>query len=171
MRMHSLHFQAVIEIIGVNPYVHVVKSHASQLRAGWKKPMPVTVQINGQPKEPWHINMMPMGNGDFYLYLHGDVRSASETKVGDTVTVDVAFDEDYVSGPQDQPDWFRKQLRINSQAKKNWENLTPSRQKEIVRYLHALKSDAAKERNLQKVMAMLSGQSGRFMARDWRDGK
>ena len=47
--------------------------------------------------------MMPAGNGDFYLYLHGDVRRASQTKVGDLVQVEIAFDSG-VSERADAPD-------------------------------------------------------------------
>jgi len=37
--------------------------------------MPVLIKINNKPNPPWKINMIPAGNGDFYLYLHGDVRN------------------------------------------------------------------------------------------------
>ena len=162
---------ATIQINGVNPYVLVDAERAAKLQAGWRKPMPVLVQINGQPVPAWHINMMPIGDGSFYLYLHGDVRTASNTKVGDRVQVDVSFDEEYRGGPLQIPAWFMAALKDNPSAQANWQALTPSRQKEIARYLSSLKSDEARARNLQKVMQMLSGQNGRFMARDWKDGK
>jgi hypothetical protein len=168
--MAQLHFRAKIAIIGVNPYVLVGPAQAQKLQDSWRKPMPVTVQINGKPDDPWHINMMPSGDGSFYLYLHGDVRKASDTKVGDTVTVDVAFDEAYQPMPP-VPGWFHQALDHSAVAKSNWQALSPSRQKEVVRYLASLKSPDAQARNLQKVMDMLSGTSGRFMARDWKDGK
>jgi hypothetical protein len=169
--MGKLHFTATIEIIDINPYVLVNKTRATTLQPGWRKPMPVLVQINGQPVPPWRINMMPIGDGSFYLYLHGEVRKASGTKVGDRVTVDVSFDESYAGGPMPLPAWFRRPLYANSQAKRAWEDLTPSRQKEIVRYFLSLKSDEARARNLQKVLRVLSGDEDRFMARTWKDGK
>jgi uncharacterized protein YdeI (YjbR/CyaY-like superfamily) len=69
------------------------------------------------------------------------------------------------------PRWFSRALNKNATAKKSWKELTPSRQKEILRYFANLKSDEARERNLAKVMHILSGKPGRFMARDWKDGK
>jgi hypothetical protein len=45
--------------------------------------------------------------------------------------------------------------------------LTPSRQKEVVRYLRAPKSDEARERNLVRALRVLSGAKERFMARSW----
>lgn len=72
-------FNSKIEIYNGNPYVPVSAGRAAQLQKNWRKPMPILVQINGQPKQAWRINMMPVGDGSFYLYLHGDVHKASDT--------------------------------------------------------------------------------------------
>ncbi|HEY1835582.1 MAG TPA: YdeI/OmpD-associated family protein [Candidatus Saccharimonadales bacterium] len=169
--MAILKFAGVIKIRGVNPYVDVGKSQAERLQKGWRKPMPVLLTVNGQPKEPWHINMMPAGNGDFYLYLHGAVRKASGTKVGDAVTVEVDFDEAYRNGPQHpMPSDFAAALKKNPAAQANWNALPPSRQKEVLHYLAALKSADAKARNIARALQALSGTSTHFMGRDWNDG-
>lgn len=168
----QLIFKSIIKIRDGNPYVDVTAEQAEQLQPNWRKPMPVLIQVNGQPDPAWHINMMPTGTGNYYLYLHGDVRKASSTKVGDTVEVTVEFDQDYINGPQHpMPNWFQAALDKNKTAQINWETLPPSRQKEILRYFSWLKSDEAKVRNLEKAMHVLSGKEGRFMARDWDDGK
>lgn len=146
-------------------------ARAAKLQKGWKKPMPVKVRINGKPKQAWKINMMPVGDGSFYLYLHEIVRKASATFVGDKVNVEVAFDETYKSGPAELPTWFSKALRSDKDVTKNWKELTPSRQKEVVRYLSNLKSEEARLRNLQKIMHVLSGKKLQFMGRGWVDGK
>lgn len=165
-------FKAKIEIRGINPYVLVSAEQAAQLKSGWKKPMPVLVQVNGKPDTPWKINMMPAGDGSFYLYLHNNVRKASGTVVGDTVEIQLSFNEDYQNGPQHaMPDWFTKALDENPTARTNWETLPPSRQKEVLRYFAGLKSAEASERNLEKAMHVLSGNEGRFMARTWKNGK
>lgn len=170
--MSALHFSSVIEIYNGNPYVLVTAEQAATLKEGWHKPMPVIIQINKQPNPPWHINMMPIGDGNFYLYLHGDVRRASRTKVGDTVAVSVRFDEAYKNGPQHpMPDWFRTPLHANKHALAAWEALPPSRQKEVLRYFSWLKSDDARQRNVDKAMRVLSGAKDRFMGRDWDKGR
>lgn len=170
--MKLLNFQAKIEIYNGNPYILMSEKRASAMQKNWKKPMPVLVQINGEPKKPWKINMMPIGDGSFYLYLHGDVRKASQTKVGDKVEVRVSFDEEYKSGPMHpMPEWFSIALAKNKKAQKAWDELIPSRKKEILRYFSWLKSEEAKERNLAKALRVLSGDEERFMARDWKDGK
>ncbi|HEX5316321.1 MAG TPA: DUF1905 domain-containing protein, partial [Candidatus Kapabacteria bacterium] len=75
--MPSLSFQATIKIQGINPYVIVSAARAAKLRPG-RKAMPVLVRINGKPEKAWRINLMPRGDGSFYLYLHGAVRKASQ---------------------------------------------------------------------------------------------
>jgi hypothetical protein len=164
-------FTATMEIIGINPYVRVTAARAKALKPGWRKPMPVRVRINGKPEKAWPINMMPKGDGSFLLYLHASVRKASATGVGDRVSVEVAFDADYAAGPAPMPAWFRAALRGNPVAGKAFRALPPSRKKELVRYLALLKSPEARECNLVKALQVLSGEPGRFMARDWMNGK
>jgi hypothetical protein len=50
-------------------------------------------------------------------------------------------------------------------------NLTPSRQKEVLRYFAHLQSDSAKERNLEQMLRALRGEKIHYMGRDWIDGK
>ena len=112
--------------------------------------------------------MMPVGDGSFYLYLHGDVRKASGTKVGDAITVELEFDGEYRSGPaHPMPSWFSDALDRNRKARQAWGGLIPSRQKEILRYFSWLKTPEAQARNVQRAIHVLSGGKARFMARDW----
>ena len=165
-----LSFIDTIQIRNGNPYILVHAAQAKALKPNWRKPMPVLVQINGQPKKPWHINMMPVGNGDFYLYLHGDVRKASGTKVGDSVKVHVRFDTQYRNGPMHPlPLLFKSALQKNNKAKQAWSKLIPSRKKEILRYFSFLKSTEALNRNVAKAIGVLAGVKERFMGRSWNE--
>jgi hypothetical protein len=167
----TLSFTAVIRILGINPFILVSALRANRIKPGWRKALPVLVRINGEPRNAWRINMMPAGNGSFYLYLHGDVRKTSGTAVGDRVRVEIDFDASYRNGPQHpMPQWFKRALDGNPQAMKNWTALIPSRKKEILRYFSHLKSADARARNLTKALHVLSGETGRFMARLWKNG-
>lgn len=168
--MNILRFRSAIEINNINPYVLVSAKRAAGLRKGWRRPLPVRVRVNGQPAEPWRINMMPVGDGSFYLYLHGDVRKASGTKVGDMVTVELEFDDAYRGGPaHPMPPWFRDALDRNRRAKLAWDELIPSRKKEILRYFFRLKSTEARARNLRRAIHVLAGGKARFMGRSWNE--
>jgi hypothetical protein len=167
-----LKFSSVMEIFNGNPYVRVSAARAAKIKVGWRKALPVLVRINGKPEKSWRINMMPIGDGSFYLYLHGDVRKASRTKVGDRVQVEVSFDDQYRNGPMHpMPTWFSKPLQKNPEARKAWGALIPSRQKEILRYFSWLKSPEARQRNLEQALRVLSGREEKFMARAWNAGE
>ena len=162
-------FLATITLFNGNPFVPVSAARATVIKPEWRKPLPVLVRINGEPKEKaWRINMMPIGNGDFYLYLHGDVRRASNTRVGDKVRVEIQFDAAYRNGPMHpMPSWFRLPLSRNTRAKRGWDALIPSRKKEILRYFSWLKSSEARSRNVSRALHVLAGKGGRFMGRAW----
>lgn len=155
---NTVRFDATMKITGVNPYVLVSAARARAIKPAWRKPMPVLVRVNGHPKKaPWRINMMPRGDGSFYLYLAGVVREASKTGVGDRVSVEVEFDQKYRGGPAPMPTWFRSALAKNAAARTGWNARTPSRQKEILRYLMNIKSPDVRSRNVEKAMRLLAG--------------
>lgn len=168
--MSRLRFRSVIEIEGINPFVLVSAKRVARIQKNWRKPLPVRVRVNGKPEKAWRINLMPVGDGSFYLYLHGDVRKVSKAKVGDRVTVDLEFDDEYKSGPAHPiPSWFRDALDENRNAKRGWLELIPSRQKEILRYFSWLKTPEARVRNVQRAIHVLAGAKGRFMGRAWNE--
>jgi len=116
--------------------------------------------------------MMLAGDGSFYLYLHEVVRKASGTKVGDQVRVELWFDQAYIGGPSHAlPSWFSVALEANARARMAWNDLAPSRKKDVLRYFLGLKSPEAKARNLRKIMDALFGKEVRFMGRTWSGGK
>ena len=137
----TLRFRTLMEINKINPDVLVRANQVARLKS------------------------------DLFLYLHGHVRRASGTSVGGVVSITLAFDDEYKGGPaHPMPPWFGHELDRNPKARKGWANLTPSRQKEILRYFAGLKSAAARERNLRRALHVLAGGNARFMAREWNAG-
>jgi Domain of unknown function (DUF1905) len=169
-RMPTLRIRSRMEIIGVNPYVMVGGKEASQLRKNWRGPIPVCFWVNERSDMTWRVNLIPVGGGRFRLYLNGDVRRESNLHVGDVLDIEARFDEEYRGGPlHPMPVWFDEALSCNILAKRGWDRLIPSRQKEILRYFAQLKSPEAEQRNLKRALNVLAGGSGRFMARSWNE--
>src|ERR1700719_202060 len=107
----TVRFRSRIEINRINPYVLVRADQAARLKSNWRRPMPVRVKVNGTPDTPWRTNLMPLGNGPFFLYLHGQVRKTSRTSVGDLVSIALEFDDEYKGGPaHPMPSWFGDEL-------------------------------------------------------------
>ena len=143
-----------IEIIGVNPYVEVPENVLSQLfqQAGKNKgPIPVTGMINGKPFTQTIVKFQ----GLWRLYLNTPMREASQTKVGDTVTITLEYDSDprIVAMPQK----LMEALSQNQKAKATFNALPPYRQKEINRYLGMIKSEEILGKNVEKVLQYLMG--------------
>lgn len=169
--MHEIEFKATIELRGYNPYIAVSAEQVAAIAPGWRRPIPVLVQLNGGPTPTWRINMMPVGDGSFYLYLDNGIRRPTKTAVGDEVIVTLGFDADYRGGPtQAMPDDLTTALLGNMAAASSWEKLPPSRKKEVLRYLERLQSPSARLSNLQRLMNVLEGREGRYLARQWKDG-
>lgn len=169
--MHEIKFQATIELRGINPYILVSAEQAAELAPGWRRPMPVLVQLNGGPSPAWPINMMPVGDGSFYLYLDNQIRKPTQTTVGDEVTVTLRFDTTYKAGPTDSmPEELATALSANAVAATNWEKLPPSRKKDVLRYLGRLQSSDVRQSNIVRLMFVLEGNEGRYLARTWKGG-
>ncbi len=115
---------------------------------------------------------MPVGDGSFYLYLHEGIRRGAGVGIGDRIRAGLQFDSAYRGGPMhSMPKWFQEALRRAPVALENWQRLSPSRKKEILRYFASLKSEAAQVRNVDRAMRVLSGERARFMARSWEHGQ
>ena len=158
---------STIKLVSVNPYVHLQASQVSRLKRNWHGPMPVRFKINGVNKL-WRVNLMPIGDGTFRLYLNGEIRKEADIGVGDMVRMGVWFDDEYRGGPRHpMPPRLRAELVRNRVAKERWDSLTPSLQKEMLRYFARLKSPEARQNNLERAVHVLSGNRGRFLGREW----
>jgi len=74
-------------------------------------------------------------------------------KVGDTAKVDLNYD----SRPREveMPTQLSSALREDKVARSEFEKLSPSRRKDILRYLGSLKTEASLEKNVERVIRQL----------------
>lgn len=150
-------FKAKIDIIGVNPFVllpAVVLKNIFKQAEKDKGPIPVRGTMDGHH----FIQTLIKYSGEWRLYINSPMLKASRKKVGDTITLQIEFD------PDDRKVSMHPKLEAaltnNKKAKTVFESLSPSRQKEIIRYISALKTEISVERNVAKAMRFLLGKSG-----------
>ena len=95
--------------------------------------------------------------------MNGPMRIAAGKDVGDTIEIQIDFD----ARPRTTPihPKLKKAFKENPTAKKALENLTPSRQQEILRYINFLKSEESIDKNVQKAIAHLTS-SKSFIGRE-----
>lgn len=155
-------FHARIYIIGVNPYVllptRVLKIILRQAKKE-KGPIPVRGEIDGH----LFLQTLVKYSGKWRLYINTPMRKAANRKLGEIVTISIEFDPVARIIPQHKK--LEDALNGNPKARKVFDSLSPSRRKEIVRYISGLKMEASVERNVERAIRFLLHEA-RFVGRD-----
>jgi hypothetical protein len=157
-----LFFKAKIFIIGVNPYVLLPSPILKEIFIQAEKEkgaIPVRGTLDGHP----YIQTLVKYSGKWRLYLNIPMRKAVKKEVGDSIAVKIEFDPVKRIIPMHPK--LIKELNINQEAKKVFENLSPSRKKEIVRYISFLKNETTVDKNVSRTIQFLLGKE-RFVGRD-----
>jgi|SRR3990172_3623579 len=146
-------FSATVYIIDINPYVKVSNAIIRKLHEEMGKetgPIPVKGKLQSKAFSTTVVKF----RGLWRLYLNTLMRRAANADVGDKVNVELRLDKTSREVPS--PPKFTLALARNKKAKQAFEKLTPSRQKEVLRYLNNLKQQETLERNIEKVIQFLT---------------
>lgn len=156
-------FKAILEIIGINPFVFVPEKILLQIfnQAGKNKGyIPIRGVINNETD---YTQTLVRYSGEWRLYINTSMLKHSPNRIGETIEISIQFDPD--SRVIETPEKFVHALHKNATAKTVFENLSASKKKEIVRYLANLKSAETLDKNIVKAIDFLLG-NGRFVGRD-----
>ena len=157
--MHS--FKAKLEKIGINPFVFISKHILDKLFADAGKDkghIPVKGSINGKSFQQTLVRY----SGEWRLYINTTMLKDSPKRIGESIEVKIQFDAaNRTLHPHPK---LLKALKADSIARKVFQELSPSKQKEIVRYIANLKSEEARARNIEKAIGFLKGRN-RFIGR------
>jgi len=155
-------FKAKIYIIGVNPYVLLPLTILKELfkQAGKDKgTIPVRGTLDGHP----YLQTLVKYSGKWRLYLNIPMRKAAKKEVGDRIEIGIEFDPVERIIPIHPK--LANALLKNKQASTVFESLSPSKKKEIVRYISFLKNEETVDKNVIKAIQFLLG-NARFVGRD-----
>lgn len=145
-------FSAKIYKLGINPCVDVPRrvSQAFGLR-GYVR---VKGLLNNQPIQ---ATLVPKGDFTHRLFLNADMRKRAEIDVGDTARLVLDMDERprIIPVPKELASAFKE----NPEASAAFDELTPSRRKEILAYLNWIKRPETLKRNIDRTIAMLLKQA------------
>lgn len=155
-------FTAKLEIIGANPFVFVpfkiLDSIFKQANKD-KGAIPIRGAINQQPFKQTLVKY----SGSWRLYINTTMLKDSPKRIGEKIKVFVEYD------PEERITAMHSKLELalskNRKAKKVFDQLSPSRKKEIMRYINNLKNEASVDGNVTRAIQFLSG-NGRFVGRD-----
>ena len=155
-------FKADLQIIVGNPFVFVPEDILNSIfqDAGKSKGhIPVCGRLNGKE----YTQTLVKYSGAWRLYVNMIMLKNSPKRIGEKVTVEIEFDPKERKEPLHPK--LKKALVANSEAKGVFENLSPSRQKEIKRYINHLKTETAVDKNVERAINFLLGKE-RFVGRD-----
>ncbi len=89
-------------------------------------------------------------SGKWRLYLNTPMRNAAGKDVGDIIDIQIDFDAKPRIIPMHPK--LKNAFKENLSAKKAFEKLSPSRQKEILRYINFLKTEESVDKNIQRAV-------------------
>lgn len=146
-----LSFEAKIYVVGINPCVKVPQRVWRVLPAT-KGFIPVKGKINNHP---FVQTLVPVRGEGYRLYVNGPMLKGSRTAVGDRVTFILTLDRTDRNDLPVPPGLTRELKKHKLMA--SFDSLSPSRRKEILRYLNNLKSKDALTTNISRVVRGLQG--------------
>ncbi|PWT72252.1 MAG: hypothetical protein C5B59_16235 [Bacteroidetes bacterium] len=157
-------FKATLDIIGINPFVSIperILTGIFKQAAKNKGPIPICGTVNGHPFKQTLVKY----GGNWRLYINTTMLKNSPNRIGEQIKIAVEFDpRDRTISPHPL---LIEALSKNQDAKAAFEKLSPSRQKEIVRYIASLKSAKSVEKNIARAIDFLRGK-GRFVGSQLR---
>lgn len=153
------HFTAKLEIIGINPFIFLpeeILAAVFENSGKNKSPIPVKGTVNGKE---FKQNLMKY-KGEWRLYINVTMLKDSPKRIGETVDIFIEYDnsERKISMHPD----LEKAINENPIALRNFEKLSSSRKSELIKYLNHLKTEKSIQRNIQKIIQHLKGETEFF---------
>jgi Domain of unknown function (DUF1905)/Bacteriocin-protection, YdeI or OmpD-Associated len=145
-------FKAKIYIVGINPCVKVPLYITAKLKAT-KGYIPVKGKIG---EHFFQQTLCPVKNEGYRLYINGPMLKGADVKVGQTANF--IIEQDTLERNKNVPmaKEFKGKLEEHGLLAM-FQQLSPSRQKEINRYLNNLKTEEAVTKNINKMINVLMG--------------
>ena len=145
-------FSETIYKIGINPVVDppdkvLIAIFKAADRS--KGPIPVRGKLNGAE----FVQTLVKYQGRWRLYINGPMLKDSGLAVGDAAKIDIEFDPR--SREVVMPKELEAALKRDKKAKAAFEGLSPSRRKEISKYIGSLKTPESVAKNIERVIRHL----------------
>jgi hypothetical protein len=147
-------FKAKIYKVGINPCVKVPTRITDAM-----EPVKGYIPIKGKiENHSFRQTLVPVKGAPYRLFVNGLMLKGANVKLGQTVRFTI--EQNFQSRKRE----FPLLSAFKTELDKHWlfpefKKLTPHRQKEILKYLNYLKTEAALQRNMAKVIAQLKKKS------------
>lgn len=143
-------FQAKIYPIGINWAVDV-PSEISQQMVPEKGYIRIKGQINGFD---FRQTLVPVKNSPYRLFVNLLMMKGGKTALGKVAEFSIEQNHEKVEQMYEMPDALMQALKTN-ELEAEFDKLSPSRKKDILKYLHYIKTAETLQKNIDKVIAQL----------------
>jgi hypothetical protein len=147
-------FDAKICKVGINPCVKVPFSITDRMVPA-KGYIPVKGKIGSHP---FKQTLVPVKHSEFRLYVNGAMLKGGHASVGDVAHFTIEQDHELRKRDVPMNNELKKHLAKNHVAPA-FAKLTPSRQKDILKYLNHLKTPEALSRNIDRIISDLKNKT------------
>ena len=143
-------FKANIYKTGINLCVDVPKEITELLTAN-KGRINIKGQINGFD---FTKTLMPVKNGPYRLFVNRAMIKGGKTALGEVATFEIEQDNKKVVKKYPTPLQLIERLR-KEDLTTAFDSLTPSRKKDILKYLNYVKTEETLQKNIDKLITQL----------------
>lgn len=157
--MKNNHFTAKLELIGINPFVFIPEEILNiifEISGKDKSPIPVKGTVNGKE---FRQNLMKY-LGEWRLYINLTMLKDSPKRIGEIIEILIEYDNSDRSIPIHPK--LDHAIKKDPVTLKNFKNLIPSRKLELIRYINNLKTEESIQRNIDKIIRHLKGETDFF---------
>lgn len=155
-------FKAKLERIGINPFVFVPSEILEKIfrESGMNNGhIPIKGEVNQIPYKQTLVKF----KGFWRLYVNMEMLKNSPQRIGEIIQLSVEFDPE--NRNIEPHSLLISAFSKNPEAKTVFENLSASKQQEIIRYIFRLKTEESVIKNVQRAINFLNGKE-RFLGRD-----
>lgn len=146
----AYHFEAKIYPIGINWAVDVPYAISQQMipEKGYIR---IKGQINGFD---FRQTLVPVKNSPYRLFVNLLMMKGGKTALGEVAEFSIEQNHEKVEQMYEMPDALMQALKTN-ELEAEFDKLSPSRKKDILKYLHYLKTPETLQKNVDKVIVQL----------------
>lgn len=144
------HFNALIYKTGINWCVDVPFEIISGLKAE-KGYIYIKGTIN---KFPFSKCLVPVKNRPYRLFVNLQMMKGAKTAIGKTASFIIEQDEKPVRTKFEMPGFLKESLEKHD-VLDDFYQLTPFRKNEILKYLHAIKLESTRSKNMERLLEQL----------------
>src|SRR5688572_22587854 len=147
-------FRAKIYKTGINWAVDVPERISTKLEKS-KGYIRIKGTINGFD---FKTNLVPVKDAPHRLFVNGIMMKGGNTALGKVAAFDIEQNTTRLEEEYPVPPKLKKALQAK-RLTKQFENLTASRKKDILRYLYYIKTEETQQKNIDKVIKQLEGKN------------